>query len=209
MTEHLVVVTRYPVPGRAKTRFISLLGPDGAADLSRRLSEYTVAMARTWRAGHADRTFSVHITGADPSACRRWLGDDFPCEPQGEGDLGARMDRALTGALIAGATRAVLIGCDCPRNDVRNLERAFVRLADDDLVLGPAVDGGYYLVGITRPQPSLFQGLAWGTPTVLAGTLTRAECQGLHTATLATLPDVDRPADLPAAEAVLAPAMRG
>ena len=98
MTEHLLVLTRFPSPGRAKTRFIPLLGPDGAADLSRRLTEYTVAIARAWCAGCPDRTLTVYISGADPAACRRWLGDDMTCEPQGDGDLGARMHRVLAGA---------------------------------------------------------------------------------------------------------------
>ena len=209
MTEHLLVLTKFPTPGRAKTRFIPLLGPAGAADLSRRLSEHTVAIARAWRAGDPGRSFSVHITGADPAACRRWLGDDFTCKLQGDGDLGARMDRALTGALAAGAARTVLVGCDCPHNDVANLERAFAQLVDHDLVLGPATDGGYYLIGTTCPRPTLFQGLAWGTSEVLAGTLSRAVRQGLRTATLATLSDVDQPADLPAAEVALDPATRG
>jgi len=209
VTEHLLVLTRFPAPGRAKTRFIPLLGPDGAADLSRRLSEHTVAVARAWCAGDPDRTFTVHITGADPNACRCWLGDDLKYESQGDGDLGVRMDRALSGALISGAVRTVLVGCDCPRNDVANLERAFARLVDHDLVLGPATDGGYYLIGTTCPRPTLFQGLAWGTSEVLSGTLVRAEHEGLRTATLATLPDVDRPADLPAAEAAMDPATRG
>jgi len=209
VTEHLLVLTRFPAPGRAKTRFIPLLGPAGAADLSRRLSEHTVAIARAWRAGDPDRMFTVHITGADPAACRRWLGDDISCEPQGDGDLGVRMDRALSSALTAGADRVVLVGCDCPRNEVANLERAFSRLDDHDLVLGPATDGGYYLIGTTCPRPTLFHGLAWGTSEILPGTLSRAEHEGLRTVTLATLPDVDRPADLPAAEAALDQATRG
>ena len=209
MTEHLLVLTRFPTPGGAKTRFIPLLGPDGAADLSRRLSEHTVAIARAWRANDPGRSFSVHITGAAPATCRRWLGDDITCEPQGDGDLGVRMDRALADALAAGAVRTVLVGCDCPRNDVASLERAFALLVDHDLVLGPATDGGYYLIGTTCPRPTLFQGLAWGTSEVLSGTLVRAEHDGRRTATLATLPDVDRPADLPAAEAAMDPATRG
>ncbi|MCA1990227.1 MAG: TIGR04282 family arsenosugar biosynthesis glycosyltransferase, partial [Desulfarculus sp.] len=135
--------------------------------------------------------------GADPAAFRRWLGLAPLIRPQDSGDLGRRMDLALTRALAEGEERAVLIGSDCPGLTAEILEQAFAVLADHDLVLGPAQDGGYYLVGLRRPAPEIFRGIAWGSDRVLRQTLNRAGELGLRVALLPELADLDRPEDLP------------
>ncbi len=96
----------------------------------------------------------------------------------------------------------VLIGSDCPEITAQILSSAFSQLTDYDLVLGPARDGGYYLIGLTAPYPELFQDLPWGTAAVLANTQTRAAQLGLKTALLEPLTDIDRPEDLPGWEKI-------
>ncbi len=116
---------------------------------------------------------------------------------QGDGDLGARM-RALMGAAFAGGARAVvLVGSDLPDIQPAVVEAAFAALAADPgaLVLGPALDGGYYLVASTH-VPDVFDGVAWGTPSVLDETRARARAAGLTVRLLPPLRDVDVPDDL-------------
>jgi uncharacterized protein len=112
-------------------------------------------------------------------------------------DLGSRMHAAINDRLAAGATHVVLIGSDLPNLPPAHVEAAFVELeAGRDLVLGPAEDGGYYLIGMRRPQPAIFSGIDWGTPGVLKQTLAAAARAGLDVALIEPWYDVDQPDDL-------------
>lgn len=153
----LIVFTRYPAPGRTKTRLIPVLGPAGAADLQRRMTE-------------------------------------------------GLMGRALSAAFAEGAPAAALIGADIPDLSTAILAEAFQRLADHDIVIGPAADGGYYLVGARRERyaelaPLLFQGIPWGTGRVLRDTLAALAAAHVRVHLLPLLRDIDRPEDLAAWEA--------
>jgi hypothetical protein len=195
-SDRLIVFTRYPEPGATKTRLIPALGAEGAAELHRRLTEHTLRQAR--RYGAAD--VEVQWTGGDEGAMRAWLGPGTRLRKQSEDDLGARMAEAFRTAFDEGASRAVLVGCDSPDLGPESYEAAFEALDRYDVVVGPAVDGGYYLVGIRAAAPdawrSSFAGIDWGTERVLAQTLARAQETGLSVALLAPLEDVDRPEDL-------------
>lgn len=196
----VIVFTRYPEPGKTKTRMIPALGDEGAAALQRAMTEHTAAsVARV--PGRVDRV--VRFAGGDENAMREWLGDAFAYLPQGEGDLGARMGRAFREA-FAGDTvdRAVIVGSDCPDVTADILRAALDALTQYDVVLGPATDGGYYLIGLRkqacdRAVPAIFEGVEWGTSSVYAATLERVRANALSLYTLAPLEDVDRPEDLP------------
>ncbi|MBI5524553.1 MAG: TIGR04283 family arsenosugar biosynthesis glycosyltransferase [Desulfarculus sp.] len=194
--QRLIIFTRYPEPGQVKTRLIPALGEEGAAGLARRLAQDTLAWGMSLARQEPVR-LEVRFAGGDETAMRSWLGLAPLYRPQGEGDLGQRMARALHQALQEGEERVVLVGIDCPRRDDRLMSQAFQALASHDLVLGPAQDGGYYLVGLRQPAPAIFQGISWGGPEVLRQTLDAAGRAGLSTHLLATLPDIDRPEDLP------------
>lgn len=195
--EQLIVFTRFPVAGRTKTRLIPVLGPEGAANLQRRLIEQTVAMVRVL-AGLRNILPVIEYCDGDLAQMRQWLDPHrfFTFRSQANGDLGLRMHEATTRAFSQGAGRTVLIGTDIPGLSAGLLVQAFDLLAEHDLVLGPALDGGYYLIGLTRPQPPLFYGLNWSTGKVLSETLARAAALTLTVAQLEPLNDVDRPEDL-------------
>jgi hypothetical protein len=188
----VILFGRYPVPGATKTRLIPALGALGAADLQRRLTEQAVASL----AGTCTAPLTFAFTGGTPDQVRRWLGR-FKIQPvrQTEGDLGQRMRRMLDRAFDRGARQAVLVGTDVPGLTAGHIHMAFEALADHDLVLGPSTDGGYCLVGGRRPL-DIFDGIPWGTPEVLAKTLTAAQTQGFSTALLPELHDIDTEADL-------------
>ena len=191
----LIVFTRYPEPGKTKTRLISALGKEGAANLHRQLAEHTLRQVKSLVAD-ASGTVEVYFTGATEALMREWLGDNIVYQQQGNGDLGDRMARAFDRAFSAGSEQVVIIGIDCPSIDAKLLLYAFEQLHSTDLVLGPAADGGYYLIGLGRIVPELFTGINWGTSRVLAQTLAHAQRLNLSIYQLPVLTDIDRPSDL-------------
>lgn len=177
----VALFTRWPEAGKAKTRLIPALGPQGAADLHRRLTERTVATVRT-----AGLPLEIRSTGADRDAFHDWLGVADVVD-QGEGDLGVRLARA------AERLPVLLLGADIPGLLPRHLSDAAAALTHHPAVIGPAADGGYWLLGLASPQPAVFRDVAWGTDNVLATTLARLPSE---TARLKTLSDLDTPDDL-------------
>ena len=116
----------------------------------------------------------VRFEGGTENLMQEWLGTDLCFSPQGQGDLGIRMERALREAFQSGFKSVVLIGSDCPDRTAKILEKAFVGLKNNDLILGPARDGGYYLIGLKEPQP-LFTHIPWGSGEVFNLTQEKAQ----------------------------------
>lgn len=201
--DSLIVFTRLPQAGKAKTRLIPQLGAEGAAALQRRMTQHTVG--RAWACAAADQSLRLRIAyeGGSESEMRAWLGP-LAFIPQGEGDLGQRMSRCIQREFDAGARNVIIIGTDCPRLNEARINEARRALQHTPLVFGPAEDGGYYLIGLSRPMPFLFEAMVWSTDQVLADSQERARQQNIEAALLPVLPDVDLPADLPDADAALA-----
>jgi len=193
--ETLLIFTRYPEPGRSKTRLIPELGQERAAQLQRRMTERVLARATALA---KTRTISAHVLfeGGNEALMQSWLGDGFHLRPQIPGNLGARMAAGFLDAFGSGASRVVAVGTDVPGLTADHLADAFDALATHDVVLGPAIDGGYYLIGLTRHRPQLFVDVPWGSEHVQERTLSLAASAGLTVALLEPLTDVDRPEDL-------------
>jgi hypothetical protein len=198
-TQRLIIFTRYPEPGKAKTRLIPALGEAGAAALHQQMAEHTIRQAQTLQLQQsAGRKLGVEVrfAGGDRDLMQQWLGANWMYTGQGEGDLGDRMARSFQSAFSSGVQQVIIIGTDCPDLNAPLLATAFHTLHQQDLVLGPASDGGYYLIGLRRLIPQLLTGIAWSTATVLEQTLAIAEELNLAIALLPILSDVDYPADL-------------
>ena len=195
--EILLLFVRHPEAGRAKTRLIPALGPDGAAALYRRMAESIAA-----EAGRLARPGLAHVAMVEPperaAAVGRWLGAPWQVEPQAAGDLGVRLATAFEKAFEQGAQRVVAIGTDCLDLDAPRLARAFDRLHDHDAVVGPATDGGYYLLGLSRPVAGCFDRIPWSTAETLVATRARLATAGCTVAELDPLRDLDTPDDLAA-----------
>lgn len=159
------------------------------------MSEAIVGQMMEFAANHAAR-LEIRYAGGSQQAVEDWLSCDIPCLAQGEGDLGDRLHRAFVQAFAQGARQVVAIGADCPGLGPALFAQAFAALAREDLVLGPAMDGGYYLIGLNQPAPALFSDIPWGSDGVLAATLKQAEGLHLSIHLLEPLADVDRPEDL-------------
>jgi len=192
----LIVFTRYPEPGKTKTRLIPVLGPEGAAELHRRMTEHTLRRVRQFRASHPV-SLRIRYDGGSEEGLRQWLGADLGPVPQGEGDLGRRMHFAFAESFEQGMKQVVLVGTDIPGIRPAHLESAFAALKHKDVVIGPARDGGYYLIGLSGRAPDLFDRIPWGTGDVLQRTLDFAAASGRSVALIAPLDDVDRPEDIP------------
>ena len=193
--ETLALFTRYPRPGLTKTRLIPALGLEGAARAHREMTEHVLNRLRRIvleRQLH----FEIHFTGGSIPEMRRWLGASAILKPQPDGDLGFRLAHAAREAFSRGANSIVMTGADCPALDSHLVRTAFDQLQRHSVVIGPATDGGYYLIGISRDLPQLFNGIPWGTRRVLAETLATARAVGLEPFLLPELADVDEPADL-------------
>ncbi|MCP4118711.1 MAG: DUF2064 domain-containing protein [Desulfobacteraceae bacterium] len=195
---HIIIFGRYPVPGEAKTRLIPALGPEGAARLHRRMTEHVVAMARSAvrKTGQRNTGITFCFTGAPLKAFQTWLGHDLAYLAQPSGDLGFRMLWAFKMAFLGGAGAAVVIGCDLPDLTADIIEQALERLEKSNIVLGPAADGGYYLIGMKSLHPGVLAGIDWGTGYVYQQTRHRIKALDLDFAELPTLRDVDLPEDL-------------
>ena len=197
----LIVFSRFPSPGSAKTRLIGELGEAGASRVQRLLTERTVAAARSL-IEFPGLEVEVSCSGGSASRMKRWLGPGLSYVPQSGGGLGERMHSCLERALADGVCAAVLIGTDLPGLHAEILRRAFDSLETHDVVLGPAEDGGYYLVGLRLSAHGIFTGIEWSTPGVLEQTMQKALAADLSVATVDRLADLDSPSSLPGAETV-------
>ncbi|MFM1899970.1 MAG: hypothetical protein RLZZ216_546 [Cyanobacteriota bacterium] len=198
----LVMMTRWPAAGRCKRRLAVSLGSERAALVQRGLTRHTLAVVEGLRAsGHLH--LRIALSGCGPGAARRWLGHrpgEFSL--QGQGGLGERMRRQVIKASQRHPGAPVLlIGTDLPELTGQDLRAAIAALRQHPLVLGPAADGGYWLMGLQscllRPTVTWpFTGISWGSDQVLSHTLQRAEAQGLRPHCLQCHNDLDRLQDL-------------
>lgn len=189
--ELLMIFARNPEKGKVKKRLAESIGADLALEVYLELMKHT---ARIVRPIEADK--EVHYTDSihskDPLN-RSYLHKKL----QGHGELGERMGAAFKGAFEAGYERVVIIGADCYELGTEHLEQAFTALRhDQEAVIGPAQDGGYYLLGLTEYVDPLFRNKSWGGSDVLLDSLVDLREEGVHYHLLPTLNDVDREEDL-------------
>jgi rSAM/selenodomain-associated transferase 2/rSAM/selenodomain-associated transferase 1 len=194
-SERLILFTRYPEPGKTKTRLIPVLGSRGAADLQKQMAEHV--LRRTSRLVSNRRVdIEVRYEGGNRRLMEEWLGSHISYRSQGFGDLGSRMAQAFSQAFNKGKNRVMIVGSDCPGITETTVRTAFDLLDQFDLVLGPANDGGYYLIGLRQEESKLFEDVPWGTAEVGARTLEIAGQLGLRWVTVEPLDDVDRAEDI-------------
>ena len=186
-----MVFARAPERGRVKTRLAASVGDERALAIYVRLAE------RVTRAV-ADGPWAVEIRCAPDEAApavAAWLGGMGAVVPQGGGALGARLTRAMSEHFASRAGRVVIVGTDCPEVDASVIRQAFAAMEGADVVFGPALDGGYYLVGCSRRAPEIFSDVPWSTPETLAVSLVRAKAAGYSVAELSPLRDIDTQED--------------
>jgi rSAM/selenodomain-associated transferase 1 len=188
--EQLIVFVRAPRPGTVKTRLALALGPAAACAAYRTLVDTLLRRL----AGLPNLT--LRFTPDDAHAeIADWLAPGWRAQAQGAGDLGARLHAAFASAFDAGARRVAAIGSDCPELTEGDVREAWRALRGHDVVVGPATDGGYWLIGLREARPELFAGVDWGTSRVLEQTLALARAHGLRVHRLRERRDVDTAED--------------
>jgi rSAM/selenodomain-associated transferase 1 len=191
MSTNVAILAKAPVPGFAKTRLIPAIGARAAAALQERLTEHAVKTALAADIGPV--VLWCTPDAMHPSFIDLAIGRRLTLKLQPQGDLGARM----LAATVAGGGPTLVIGTDCPALTALHMRGAASALRDGaEVVLIPAEDGGYVLIGTRAPQPDLFAGIDWGKPTVLADTRARIIARRLALAELPPLWDVDGESDL-------------
>lgn len=196
----IVIFAKYPTPNRVKTRLIGRVSPEQAAGIHDACLRHTLSIALSV----GDST--VWLAHApDDSDFSGYQSTDVTLRPQGSGDLGERLTRTCREAFEEGYTNVAFVGCDCPTLSPADLRTAFGALVRDDVAIGPAADGGYYLLATRRFEPTLFAEIDWGSSHVCAQTLARAEAADLGVTILGQRSDLDTPEDLDAFLAARAP----
>lgn len=188
----IAIVCKTPAAGQSKTRLSPPLRPEEAAALSACFIRDVAAKVRSLTEGGGIAGCAVYTPAGSEAALRTLLPEGFPLLAQGEGDLGARMVKATADLLAAGHTGVILIGTDSPTMPVAILRAAVDAVrAGDGVVLSPALDGGYTLIGLAQPQPRLFADMPWSTSEIYRLTVTRAHDIGLPVVALPRWYDVD------------------
>jgi uncharacterized protein len=185
----VILMLKAPIAGTVKTRLAATVGEGEAVRIYRLLAEQQLsALPAGW-------SVTVHFAPrSSETMLRDWLHPlraGLVFTPQTEGDLGQRLSTAFATEFARGASTVIAIGGDCPGLDQRILSAAAAALLTHDAVVGPATDGGYYLLGLQRPCPALFQEIAWSTASVLAQTRDKLQAAGLTRTELPPLEDVD------------------
>jgi uncharacterized protein len=183
----VVVFLKEPRPGHVKTRLAASIGPEAAMVMYRLLAE-TVVRALD------DVPFTVVCAVDRPAALEAvsaWLGESHRLIVQEEGDLGTRLLGATKSMRLAGYRNVIIIGTDAPQVDASCVIAAAAALQDHDVVLGPAYDGGYYLVGTSSDVDGIFDNITWSTEHVLRQTLGACAEKGASVQLLAPLRDID------------------
>ena len=188
--DKLIVFVKAARAGAVKTRLAKSIGAAAAVAAYRQLVETLLNQLRGLSG--VEVCFSPDDAAGE---VQRWLDESWHSQPQGDGDLGQRLQAAFQRAFDAGAKRVAIIGSDCPAIRVEDIREAWSGLQTHDVVLGPATDGGYWLVGLRQIQPGLFRGVHWSTDTVFTETFQRAQLAGLRVQLLRELADVDTEAE--------------
>lgn len=193
--EYIVLLfVKSPEKGRVKSRLAEVIGEDAALDVYKRLVRDTL---KTLEAAGCVFRLCYYPPGSG-AAMENWLGDVYSYVPQLGGDLGERMENAFALAFSEGMEKVVLIGSDIPGLSASLINEAFDALAAADAVIGPARDGGYYLIGFNSHSflPAAFRGVVWSTDSVYRETMNIFGEAGLGVHVLSRLTDVDTYEDL-------------
>lgn len=196
----VILFTRFPIAGKCKTRLIPTLGAERATRIHRQLVSHVLHEIKTFISSTYSTEFIIYYDGSSSLQMKNWLGKTFSYKQQQGDNLGDRMAHALIDSLN-NKQHPILIGSDCPGIDNAILKNSFDALEHNDVVLGPAHDGGYYLIGVNRNMKpavckKLFECIPWGTDHVLSQTIAQIQKLTLRQHLLPKLHDIDTADDL-------------
>lgn len=187
----MIIFVRNPVPGKVKTRLARNIGEEKALRIYRHLLDHTHRIT-------LDLACDKFVFYADVlNENDLWENDRYHKKLQTGDDLGCRMLDAFSSLFLSGYQKLIIIGSDCLELTTGIIERGFLQLEKQDVVIGPCPDGGYYLLGMKQNTPALFEGKTWSTPSVLADTIADCRERSLTYSLLPLLNDIDEEKDIP------------
>ncbi len=196
MSACLVVFAKDPIPGRVKTRLTSRITPDEAAKLYKAFSLDIISNARKLKRNSVNNITVAYTPVGAEKTFRKLVGQSTNFFPQKGRNLGERMKNAFKQSFAEGAKRVIIIGTDSPTLPTSYIQKAFDVLKKIPIVIGPTFDGGYYLIGLSRQNDDIFDGIEWGTSRVFGQTLTRIKSLDKQLYILPPWYDVDTSEDL-------------
>lgn len=186
----LIIMTKNPVLGKCKTRLAKTIGDEKALAIYVQLLDYTAKFSKKVSA-------DVFIYSTDRLTDKqRWESAKTYFRIQSKGDLGDKMHNAIQDVLRAGYSKVIVVGSDCAEINSEDIEQAFQQLGTHDLTLGPALDGGYYLIGMKVVNPTLFKEITWSRASVFKETISKIESENLSYSLLEVKSDIDVEEDL-------------
>jgi len=199
MRTHLVVMTKFPEPGKVKTRLGATIGYDAACKLHQAMVQHLLTKTIPELESIEVR---FHVAGGEEAAVTDWLGGAH-WQRQAEGDLGVKMQHAISDSIQAGAGKVLIIGTDCPAITPSHIHDSVVALDGCDVTFIPALDGGYVMAGMKAIHQEMFSDIEWSTESVLELSTQRLNATGKTVKALESLSDIDTEADLAHAAEIL------
>ncbi len=190
----VIVFAKYPEPGKVKTRLSRTLSPEFAAEFYKLMAEHTFDVCRSLPVNEYD--LHLFYTGNAEELVRNWVTGRFHFHLQNGENLGEKMKGAFRGLFNAGYKKVIIIGTDCPEIDANLAVKSFEKLEKNNIVVGPSNDGGYYLLGMDKFYPFLFDEIEWSKEQVLSDTIKMAGKENLSRFMLPELIDIDTEEDL-------------
>lgn len=190
----LVIFLRFPRPGRVKSRLAVSLGQEKAANFYRLCAEQ---LFKEIRSVSGDcRKYMFYSDRGDENEIRQWAGPEFDYLPQAGRNLGERLERAFSRLFGEGMAKVIILASDTPDITAGIINDAIESMDRHDIVIGPSIDGGYYLIGMKKQHGELFRGISWSTEMVLGQTMSIIEALRLDVYILHELRDIDTGEDL-------------
>jgi uncharacterized protein len=193
-SQALVIFARLPRKGDVKTRLGKSIGMHKSAELYRLFAEHAFTLGRQLLVA-GSTVYVFYDPGANADEMRAWVGPSLLLVPQEGATLGDRMRRAFDVTFAEESKQTIIIGTDVPELDLLTIERGYDALHHHDAVIGPASDGGYYLLGMNAPTKELFDGIAWSSGTVYRDTVEHLRRLNLSFCQLNELADIDTISD--------------
>ena len=193
LQEALILFVKYPEEGKVKTRLGKTIGYERATKIYTQLAEHSFNESK--KLNKVSR-YLFFVDEQNRERIANWAGLGFSFYPQSAGNLGEKMKNAFSKVIAKGANKTIIIGSDLPDISKAIISKAFKDLDKNNIVIGPSKDGGYYLLGMNKFYPELFDGIAWSTEQVLEQTLEKAKLLNLSVTLLKELNDIDTIDDL-------------
>lgn len=191
MKKAIILFIKFPREGEVKTRLAKDIGQKRATHFYQKCVEKIIHEIRELKRTHPIELFVYVSNSKDLSLCRNWLGEDFSYFSQrGEG-LGQRLINASNDVFKIGYESLLIAGSDIPELSVKIFKKAFENLKNADFTIGPSPDGGYYLIGMKKPEPDVFNNISWSTDKVFGQTIDKIQSLQKVYTTLPSLRDID------------------